>query len=49
MKTRHTTRFAIFCFVSLMAVTLAAQAQEAGQPKARGSAAKYADSVPLRL
>ncbi len=46
MKTEHTTSFAIFCFVSLMAVTVAAQAQDAGHPKKRANAPKYADSVP---
>ena len=46
MKTRHTIRFAICCFVSMMAVSLVAQAQEAAGPKAKASAPKYADSVP---
>jgi len=46
MKTRHTTRFAIYCLVGLMALTVSVQAQDVGQPKKRANVPKYADSVP---
>ncbi|GEM_PF-6617613 len=46
MKTRHTIRFAICCFVSMMAVSLVAQAQEAAGPKASGAKLIFATTTP---
>jgi len=46
MKTEYPTCFAIFCLVSVMAGTIAAQAQDADRPKESANAPKYADSVP---
>jgi acetyl esterase/lipase len=46
MKTEYPTCFAIFCLASVMAGTIAAQAQDADRPKESANAPKYADSVP---
>jgi len=46
MKTEHANRLAICCLLSLMALTVAAEAKDTGQPKQRANVPKYADSVP---
>lgn len=46
MKTKQPALFAIFCLVSMMALTVAAEAQNAGRPKKPAKTEQYADSVP---
>ena len=46
MKIKQPPLFAICCLVGLVALTVAAHAQDAGRPKTRANAPKYENSVP---